>query len=420
MNLDRDLQARDYSNRALLALEAGLLDDAIKLVTRSVQLDPKNCETRITQVKIDLALHRPVGALAALDQHDLHAPHRRDLPDVSCLRAQAFLLSKQTFKAQQVLERVTADYPKHAMGHRLLAQCLLATNQKAAGIRHLTLLVALEPKDVLSVQSLASLVEDTNPRASLNLMLSLPQDSISPDVLLYQARLHYKLEQLCEAQVIYSRLIVSGISDPQIFLEAGQIADEMGENKHAVKYLEKAIEFGGEIVGSAYCQLALVHMHGGRFDQAGFCWWKASRHDRTQANPWAGLLVCALASSKPTLVARVSKTLDQRCNPITRRNLISDFWTHAACGKTVNEQAKRDVAEPQLVATPLQTLLSHAANTLSEHAAKYPTRADTYYHLANCQQAMGQSDEALEFVKQAIRINPNYTTATELKEKLAA
>jgi len=420
MNLDRDLQARDYSNRALLALEAGLFDDAIKLVTRSVQLNPQNSETRITQVKIDLALHRPVSALAALDQHDLCAPHRRDLPEVSCLRAQAFLLSKQNFKAQQVLERITADYPKYAMGHRLLAQCLLATNQKVAGIRHLTFLVALEPEDVVSVQSLASLVEDSDPRESLNLMLSLPQDSISPEVLLYQARLHYKLEQLCDAQVIYSNLIASGISDPQVYLEAGTIADEMGENKQAVKYLETAIEFGGKITGHVYCQLALVHMHGGHFEQAGLCWWKASRQDRTQAKPWAGLLVCALASRKPTLVARVSETLDQRCNPITRRNLISDFWTHAACGKIVNEQAKRDVANPQLVATPLQTILNHAANTLFEHAVKYPTRADTFYHLANCQQAMGQSGKALEFVKQAIRINPNYTTATELEEKLAA
>ena len=420
MNLDRDLQAREYANRALLALETGLHDEALKLITRSIQINPQNAETRIIQVKIDLALHRPVSALAALDQHDLYAPFRRDLPEVSCLRAEAFLSSKQMFKAQQILERVTADYPEYALGHRLLAQCLLATNQKVAGIKHLSLLVELEPDDAVSVQALASLVQETDPRQSLKLMLSLPQKSLSPDELLYLARLHQKLEQLCEAQIIYSQLIDSEISDPQVFLEAGMLADEMGENQRAVNYLQTVIDMRETTAVKAYCQLALVHMHAGRFSQAGLCWFKASRLDRPQAKPWAGLLVCALASCKPTLVARVSEALDQRCNPITRRNLIAELWAHAACGKIVNEQTQRDQLEPQLVATPLQALLDHAANTLSEHAAQYPTRADTYYHLANCQQAMGESDDAREFVKKAIRINPNYTTAQQLHEKLAA
>lgn len=419
MNLDRDLQARDFGNRALLALEVGLLDQANEMITRSIQSNPQCPATRITQARIELALHRGMGALAALDFHDLYAPHQRDLPEVACLRAQAMIFNKKTFKAQQILQQTVKDHPDNAMAHRLLAQVMLATGQKIDAVRHLSQVVALEPADVISTRTLATLVEESNPRQSLKLIMSLPMDAVTPDELLYQARLHHKLEELCEAEAIYAKLIESEISDPCIFIEAGKLADEMGENDRAVARLEKVTTCNEKVAFEAYSELAVVHMHAGRFDQAGICWWKASRLERTQAKSWAGVLVCALASGKASLVGKASDMLDQRCNPIIRRNMVSELWAHAASGKIINQQMGRDTNHLQPVASPLETLLAHASDILAEHAARYPRRADTWYHLANCQTAMSDTDEALASVKNAIQINPNYATARKLETKLA-
>ena len=202
MNLDRDIQARDLGNRAVLALEAGLFEDAFELITRSVHLNPQNAATRLVQAKVELALQRPAGALVALDFHDLYAPHQRDLPQVACIRAHAMMQNKKTFKAQQILQQTVKDYPESAMTHRLLAQLLLTTHQKIDAIRHLTEAVKLQPDDVISTRTLATLLEETNPRQSLELMQSLSDEARTPDEMLYQARLHKKLEQLCEAETI--------------------------------------------------------------------------------------------------------------------------------------------------------------------------------------------------------------------------
>ena len=419
MNLDRDIQARDLGNRAVLALEAGLFEDAFELITRSVHLNPQNAATRLVQAKVELALQRPASALVALDFHDLYAPHQRDLPQVACIRAHAMMQNKKTFKAQQILQQTVKDYPESAMTHRLLAQLLLTTHQKIDAIRHLTEAVKLQPDDVISTRTLATLLEETNPRQSLELMQSLSDEARTPDEMLYQARLHKKLEQLCEAETIYDTLINSEISDPCIFIEAGKLADEMGEYDRAVERLEKVITCSEKIAFEALCELATVHMHGGNFDQAGLCWWKASRLERTQSRPWAGVLVCALASGKPTLVTRASDMLDQRCNPISRRELVSQLWMHAATGKTINQQTQETTADQTLIASPLQTMLDHATHILAAHADQFPERADTWYHLANCQYADGLHSKALETVKQAIKINPKYTTAIALHEQLA-
>ena len=237
--------------------------------------------------------------------------------------------------------------------------------------------------------------------------------------LCYQARLHHKLEQLFEAETLYDKLINSDISDPIIFIEAGKLADEMGENQRAVSRLQKVTTCNEKIAFEAYCELAIVHMHGGRFEQAGVSWWKASRLNRTQSRPWAGVLVCALASNKATLVARASEMLDQRCNPITRRELVAGLWTHAACGKTINEQTRKKELEVQ-IASPLESMLSYASTILAEHADRFPSRADTWYHLANCQRANDQMEDALNSVKEAIQINPKYTSAIKLNDALKA
>lgn len=420
MNLDRDLQARDYGNRAALALEAGLYEEAFELISRSVHLNPQTPATRLIQARIELAMKRPANAIAALDFHDLFAPHRRDLPEVACLRAQAMFFDKKVFKAQQLLQMTVSAFPEDASTRRLLAQVLLATHQKIDAIRHLSEVVKLDPTDAVSTRTLATLMQETAPRQSLALMQSLPDDAITPEEMLYQARLHHKLEQLYEAEELYAQLIKSEISDPCIFLEAGKLADEMGENERAVSRLEMVTTCNEKVAFEAWCELAVVHMHAGRFDQAGISWWKAARLERTQARPWAGVLVCALASGKSSLVGRASDMLDQRCNPISRRELVAGLWTHAACGKTINEQLRKKQEAVTVVASPLQAMLSHASDILAEHAQRYPRRADTWYHLANCQQAGDEKDDAIESVKQAIQINPQYATAVKLNDMLAA
>lgn len=418
MNLDRNLQARDYDNRAAMALAASLLDNAFELISKSIHLNPQSPQARITQAKIELAMHRPAGAIAAMNHHDMYAPHQRDAVEPLCLRAQAMMAGKNAFKAQQLLGRVTQDYPDNADGHRLMVQCLLSTSQKIEAAKHLTQVVKLDPEDIISTRMLAKLVEDANPRQALQLMESLPQDTLNPDELLYLARLHQKLEQLYEAHAIYAKLVDSELSDPNIYLEAGKLADEMGEYDQAIAHLEQITSDQYKFAFEAYSELAVVHMHAGDFAKAGKCWWKASRLNRPAPNALAGLLVCALAIGKPTLVMRVSDMLDARCNTITRRNLLSDLWTHAACGKTVAKHTAQSVEQEPIIATPLQALLDNATNVLAEHAEKFPSRADTFYHLANCQQAQNQQEQALKTVKNAIRINPNYATAKRLEERL--
>jgi hypothetical protein len=95
------------------------------------------------------------------------------------------------------------------------------------------------------------------------------------------------------------------------------------------------------------------------------------------------------------------------------------LWAHAAGGIVVAQQ----LAVPQRTAqAPAGTLLgpmvTRAIDTLKAQVIRHPSRADGHYHLAMCQHAAGQLDEAWQSVSRSLEINPRYITAAKLYAQL--
>ena len=232
---------------------------------------------------------------------------------------------------------------------------------------------------------------------------------------LLTARMYRQVGRLADAQALYADLQEEWPEHAIIRLEAGELADEMGDIEGAIEHLQAAIALDSRVHGRAMPALARVLMHAGRLPEAGRCWWRITRlrHDDLQA--WAGLLVCALAAEKHGVARRAMRQVLLLGTRWQRRQMLAEHWRHV----TMALAAKQRPA-PRLTESPLQKLLEKAAATFEAHARRYPDRADTYYHLGICREALNDAVRAAEAAQRALAIHDKYVAAQELHRRVAA
>ncbi len=417
MNSDQLQRAKSDHHLAKVALASGRADIAQLHITASLKNNPHNTEARLTQTQITLEQNQPQNTTASPQSHPLDTPEPPHTLPVAILRARTLVNTHKDHLAKPLLEQLIEQNPKNASPRRLLVTIHLRNNQTEAAIEQLSQLVKINSNDFESLQTLIDLLASTNPKACLSLMQAHDLDFGTAPHQLQMARLHVRFEELCEAEMIYRRLIARQPKDSQIQLEAGQLAASQGDHALAIKRLETASE-SDTLAFESLTALALVYMYAGRFTTAGRCWWRATRLAPCDAQPWAGLLLCAMNERRHTLATRASDKLTERTNKQTRRMILATLWPGSATGNIIQQAVRPSTLDQVATATPLQMLLDHATRTLAQHTHDHPQRADTHYHLAVCQEATGQftqsennTNQAMESISAALKINPTYTSA---------
>lgn len=234
------------------------------------------------------------------------------------------------------------------------------------------------------------------------------------------AQLLRKVDRLCEAQENYDRLVMdTQAQDATVWLEAGTLADAIGDHAQAIKRLERAVALTRGDEAAALEALALAHMHGGRLEVAGRCWWRLTRLTKSTPRAWAGLLVCALARGRTTLAAKAERAISRDASPSKRCAELAKLWPQAAAATVIARSIGSAASAPTKPLGLLDSLLSKATVTLDRHVTSFPLRADSHYHLARCRHGLGQTRAADQAVKAALAINPGYIAAAKLAGDLA-
>ncbi len=420
MNLDRYTEATEHLHLALAHLAADMPDEALRSVGKCLELEPGSSAARLAEARIQLARHQPRLALKALDAHDHYHPERRETPQVMMLRARALVRTSGDALSRSLLENLAARFPDDARAHRMLAGLCIKQDQLDRAIVHLRQVVRLEPSDTASRSTLATLLGRHQPEAAAELLRSDPTANDPPDRRLTAARLYTRAERYREAEELYAPLLTERRDEAALWQEAGTLADAMGDDTLAIARLGRAVQLTEMRDPTALAALAAAHMHAGRLAIAGRWWWRLTRRQPHDTQARGGLIVCALAAGKLRLARRALRILNIRTAPHERRQTLSALWFHAAVGQSVRRARRGELQSVKPVTSALSMMLSKASVTLLRHARRLPQRADTHYHLAVCYDATGNAPAARQSVDRALRINPNYTSAKQVSQRLAA
>ncbi len=410
-------QAMDRLDLAKSAYEAGQFDRALSHIRRAVEMDPDNVNARLLQARIYLKQNKPNLAMSALRLHEKLCPQAVDSPEVAMLRAEALSASGFDRIAREQLRRLAEQLPDDVRPYRMLSGIHLKLNEVSEAINSLQQLVRLSPSDRAATRLLSELMQKRDPEQSIELLLAGPMHQQEPGVLLRAARQCRELDRLRDAEELYASLLQLRPDDPGVLIEAGTLADLLGNDELAVKRLEHAIAIKGDHQGAAYLALANAHAHVARFASAVWCCWKAAKRLRHDARPWAGLAVYAKILGRTHLAARALEQVNRYTGSRQRQKMLAEFWQHAAASHAI-EQALDGLPDDPPNQTTLQKLLKQAARTLDAVTSDYPQRADAHYHMAVCQHLLGDPTKANIYNDQALAINPNYAAAQALAEQI--
>jgi tetratricopeptide (TPR) repeat protein len=412
-NVENQQQAMDRLDLAHAAYHARQYDQALGHIRRAVELDPDNVNARVLQARVYLKQNRPNLAMSALNAHDQAAPDMADAPEVAMLRAEALAGSGFDRIARGQLQKLASQLPDDVRPYRMLSGMYLKLSRFNDAIGSLRDVVRLSPSDQASSRLLSELLQERDPQEGLDLLLAGRAETHEPGVLLRAARQCRELDRLRDADELYGSLLGIRPDDAGILLEAGRLADEMGEDATAVGRLKKAVALGGEQAVEALGALARVHTHAGRFALAALTYWKSARRSPRDADPWAGLFVNARACGRRRLADRALTQLNRYTGSRQRRKLLAEHWQHAAAPLAL-EAGLRGAPADHPGQTALQTLLKSAAHTLAGVTSDYPRRADAHYHLAVCHHLLDDPSQAMACTDEALAVNPRYAAAQRL------
>lgn len=234
-------QAMDRLDLAKSAYDSKQYDRALSHVRRAVELDPQNVNARVLQARIYLKQNRPNLAMSALKVQEKIAPDMTHAPEVAMLRAEALSASGFDRIARGQLRQLAEQLPDDVRPYRMLSGLHIKLNEFNEAIGALRDVVRLSPSDRASGRLLSELLQKNDPQQSLDLLLAGRADTQEPGVLLRAARQCRELDRLRDADELYESLIKLRPDDAGVLLEAGELADEMGEDGLAVKRLERAL-----------------------------------------------------------------------------------------------------------------------------------------------------------------------------------
>ena len=243
-------------------------------------------------------------------------------------------------------------------------------------------------------------------------------DHTDPAVQLTLARHFHAKGRYREAMDMLESLMQRYPDAPDLLEEAGQLAEQFGEDEQADRYLRCAASRGGTL---ALVGLATAQMHAGRVAPAAWLWWRIARLadvERAAAiEAWAALAVCANEANRLRVIKYAQRQLSDLAVGDDARQAMARAEQHLSSGRVIS--ASR-VGRGQRTQNPssLQWIAERAADTLEEHARVFPGRADTHYHLAMCEHVLGNRDAATANVAQALNLNPNYRAAKALQLRI--
>jgi tetratricopeptide (TPR) repeat protein len=411
--LHRDAILQKQLDRALSALDANLPQLAMEQLQKVLDQQPHNLTARIALSRAQLAMNQPAAALSELDVAGYYDPDLANGPHAGLLRAAALLGCDRDELARTQLNKLIELCPNDDRAYRMMAELCFKTDDQLGAIEYLNHVRRLVPSDKRIGRILAHLLEKQDPQTGAKMIEG--DDSASK---LRLTRMFRQVDRDRDAQEIYRRLLEQQTEDAPLWLEAGKLSDDLGANDQAIARLQKAVSINDENKTAALSALAKAYMHAGRFSAAGLHWWQVTAQQPDDVAAWAGCLVCALCCHRPRIAQHAQQNLNRRSGKAQRHQLLTSMWQHAAMGKVIAPFNEPGPVEQQPQQTRLEQLLHSAANTLTRHAEQYPRRADTYYHLSICQDAIGDKSNASQNVQKSLDINPDYRAAQSLARQI--
>lgn len=417
VNIHNQQQAMDRLDLAKSAFHGNQYDRALGHIRRAIELDPQNVNARVLQARIYLKQNRPNLAMSVLKVHEDLAPDMTDTPEVAMLRAEALSASGFDRIARGQLQKLAEELPDDVRPYRMLSGLHMKLNEFNEAIGALRDVVRLSPSDRESGRLLSELLQERDPQEGLDLLLEGRAGEQEPGVLLRAARQCRELDRQRDADELYCAILKHRPNDAGVLLEAGRLADEMGEDEVAVKRLEKAADLDGEHRGEAFEALGRVHCHAGRYVLAAVSAWKAARVSPRQSSAWAALVVYSMADGSTRLAERALTVLNRYTGSRQRQQMLAEGWQHVA-GPLAIEEGLREMPTDLPGQGTMHKLLKKAAQTLECVTRDYPQRADAQYHLAVCHHLLDDPTEANLHNDQALAVNPNYAAAIRLAEQI--
>ncbi|MEX0774272.1 MAG: tetratricopeptide repeat protein [Phycisphaeraceae bacterium] len=432
MTLQLATDAARLLDRAAADLDAGLPAQALAQVQQALAIAPALAEARLVQARAHLTMDQAAQALTALDALLQYHPSRAQCPQVRAMRAQALLGGGHDELALVEAQKLIEQFPDDIRFHRLAGAAAQRLGQTARAVEAWQQVLRLAPNDQANRRRLAQTLAGGNTQAALEVLLqgATVYGYEASQVVLEAARLLRRAGRLREADDAFRMLLRRHDDDAGLWREAGELADELGDDAGATHRLTRAIALAPADRGvhQALAALAQVHMHAGRWAQACLCCWRAARRSPgaagltqqqgRQASAWAGLVVSALALRRSKLARLAHARLAAVTNRQQRRALLAPRWAHIAAGQQIAAIQTDERHLPTARATPLQAMLHRAVGVLTTHASRHARRADVQYHLAVCHTLLHEPAPADAAIQNALRINPRYAAAQRLSYRL--
>lgn len=415
-------------DHAQLALAGNLLEAALEHTRAALELDPDHVEARLLEARIRLRRHEPRLALSALDSRDRTArsdspdptkpgPSR---PDVTMLRATALAAAGKVDLAATIMESLANEFPDDTGVLRALAGMQIHDGRPRDAAQTLEQVLKIEPTDRAASRLRADLIADRDPAAALEALGQIDGTNRRR-----AARFARQSQRFAEAESHYAQLLSifdeEGASQWPMRREAADVAEVMGENQKALDRLSRVSGCEGltdqEVVESLN-RSGRLHLNAGRWGESAKAYRQATRRLPVSAEAWAGLVTVAHMAGRKRLMNRADRTLRGLTTREERRNLLARLYPHAigapAPAATGDEKQELKAAAD----SPLQRMLADASVVMAKSAEKFPHRADVHFHRAMCNAARGETRSAGDSLEIALQINPRYTAAQTLADRL--
>ncbi len=430
MKLHQHVLVMESLDRARTLLRADRAAAALGPALEAVRIDPGCADGRLLLSQIHLKLGQADLALAALDAATQYEASGHGRLDFTLARAKALMADGRDLEALPLLNSLIEQCPGDAQLHRLASASSERAGDIDAASRHMQQVVALEPGDRAAARMLARLLAPTDPAAGLRFIDAADCDEPEPSRQSSPAQAtQWQTTQwmrqsgrLRDAEENYRQLLPQSPDDAALWIEAGEHADRLGALEVARERLIHAAQIAGDHLGRARTSLARSRMHAGDFAGAIWWWWKAANCGPTDdaehaIDCWASLAVCALSADRAHLVELSQRRLQALANDDDQMLAMADAWLHGSSGEVIRAATQQN-ATSLPTASPLTWILRQSADVLGEQARRKPGWADTLYHSAVCEAALGENAAAREHVQAALDLNPNYKAATTLAANL--